>query len=112
MWVVVPPAVLLGFFLLLLRDAARTDAGRAHRQARAAAARSRDEVRFEREEMRPERPDLAEDEARESPAVPEVAQAEPAAEVTYQAKIIDISARVTDQLYDQYTDAAERAVGD
>ncbi len=127
-WVAVPPTVLLGFFLLLLRDAARTDsartgaartgaartdAGRAHRQAPAAtAARSRDEVRFEREEMRPERPDRAEDEAGESPAVPEVAQAEPAAEVTHQAQIIDISARVTDQLYDQYTDAAERAVGD
>ena len=111
-WVVVPPAVVLGFFLMLLRDAARTDAGRAHRQAQAAAAPSRDEVRFDREEMRPERPEAAEDEAGESPAVPQVAQAEPAAEVTHQAQIIDISARITDQLYDQYTDAAERAVGD
>ena len=36
-WVVVPPAVLLGFFLLLLREAARTDAERAHRHALAAA---------------------------------------------------------------------------
>jgi hypothetical protein len=33
-------------------------------------------------------------------------------ETEFSAKIIDISARVTDQLYDQYTDAAERAVGD
>jgi hypothetical protein len=112
-WVVVPPAVVLGFFMLLLRDAARTDAERARRPAQAAAAaRSRDEVQFERQEMRPERPDRAEDEAAESPAVPEVAQAEPAAEITHQAQIIDISARVSDQLYDQYTDAAERAVGD
>ena len=28
------------------------------------------------------------------------------------AEIIDISARVSDQLYDQYADAAARAVGD
>ena len=112
-WVVVPPAVLLGFFVLLLREAARTDAGRARRQAQAATvARAQDEVRFEREEMRPERPDPAEYEAAEDPAAPGVAAAEPAAEVSYQAQIIDISARVNDQLYDQYTDAAERAVGD
>ena len=36
----------------------------------------------------------------------EASQPQPAAE------IIDISARVTDQLYDQYADAAVRAVGD
>jgi hypothetical protein len=36
----------------------------------------------------------------------EAAQAEPG------AQIIDISGRVTDQLYDQYADAAVRAVGD
>jgi hypothetical protein len=28
------------------------------------------------------------------------------------AEVIDISARVSDQVYDQYADAAERAVGD
>ena len=44
-----------------------------------------------------------------SEPAPEAAeQAEPAAT----AEIIDISARVNDQLYDQYTDAANRAVGD
>ncbi len=32
--------------------------------------------------------------------------------VAYSAEIIDISGRVSDQLYDQYTDAAHRAVGD
>ena len=48
------------------------------------------------------------------PAVPDVAeQAEPVIEVAaYSAEIIDISARVNDQFYDQYTDAANRAVGD
>jgi hypothetical protein len=51
------------------------------------------------------------------PVTPDVAeQAEPAVEVVevvaYSAEIIDISGRVSDQLYDQYTDAAHRAVGD
>ena len=32
--------------------------------------------------------------------------------VAYSAEIIDISGRVGDQFYDQYTDAANRAVGD
>ena len=48
------------------------------------------------------------------PVAPDVAeQAEPVIEVVaYSAEIIDISGRVSDQLYDQYTDAANRAVGD
>ena len=48
------------------------------------------------------------------PAAPDVAeQAEPVVEVAaYSAEIIDISERVGDQFYDQYTDAANRAVGD
>ena len=48
------------------------------------------------------------------PVAPDTAQpAEPVVEVVaYSAEIIDISARVNDQLYDQYTDAANRAVGD
>ena len=33
-------------------------------------------------------------------------------EITATAEIIDISARVSEQVYDQYIDAAERAVGD
>ena len=41
-------------------------------------------------------------------STPEAPEAEP----TPIAEIIDISARVNDQVYDQYTDAAERAVGD
>ena len=48
------------------------------------------------------------------PVAPDVAeQAGPVVEVVaYSAEIIDISERVGDQLYDQYTDAANRAVGD
>jgi hypothetical protein len=33
-------------------------------------------------------------------------------ETSWSAEIIDISARLSDQLYDQYADAAVRAVGD
>jgi len=85
-WVGVPPAVLLGMYVLLLREAALADAEQARRrasmQARVRAARRRA---------------YAEEMARE---------AEPS------AQIIDISARVADQLYDQYADATVRAVGD
>jgi hypothetical protein len=101
-WVIIPPGVLLGGFLLLLREASRSDAKRARREAELATRRRRME--------------------RESQAVPaapaetgydEIAgAAEVVVETEVTAKIIDISARVTDQLYDQYTDAAERAVGD
>jgi hypothetical protein len=103
-WVIVPPGALLGGFLLLLRETARSDAERARRHADLTTQRQR-----------------ADRESRAvpaAPAVPAVAgpdRAEVVAEVVeteFSAKIIDISARVTDQLYDQYTDAAERAVGD
>jgi hypothetical protein len=99
-WVIVPPGVLLGAFLLLLRETSRSDAQRARRQAELTARRRR-----------------AEREAQAVPAAPAVAghdqgAAEVVVETEFTAKIIDISARVTDQLYDQYTDAAERAVGD
>jgi len=100
-WVIVPPGALLGGFLLLLRETARSDAERARRHA----------------DLTTQRPH-ADRESRAVPAAPAVAGpdlAEVVAEVVeteFSAKIIDISARVTDQLYDQYTDAAERAVGD
>jgi hypothetical protein len=101
-WVIIPPGVLLGGFLLLLRETSRSDAKRARRQAELAARRRR-----------------VERESRAVPAAPaetgydEIAgTAEVVVETEVTAKIIDISARVTDELYDQYTDAAERAVGD
>ena len=40
------------------------------------------------------------------------ASAPDAAEPPSGAEVIDISGRITDQVYDQYSDAAERAVGD
>jgi hypothetical protein len=85
-WVCIPPAALLGVYLLLLRETAVADADQARRRAakdmRIQAAREREHaVAMEREEQ---------------PS----------------AQIIDISARVADQLYDQYADATVRAVGD
>jgi hypothetical protein len=84
--VLIPPAAMLGLYLLLLREVAVADAEQANRQAaqeaRVQAARQR-----------------ADEAAREP-------EPEPVAE------IIDISDRVGDQLYDQYADAAVRAVGD
>jgi len=81
-WVCVPPAVMLGAYLLLLREAAVADAEqvrwRAYEYQRAQAAR--EFARAERHERT--------------------------------AQVIDISDRLGDQLYDQYADATMRAVGD
>ena len=86
-WVCIPPAVLLGMYLLLLREAAIADAERA-RWLAAMELRRADDERADRAQA-PQTPDE-----------------EPSAEV------IDISARVGDMLYDQYADATVRAVGD
>jgi hypothetical protein len=85
-WACVPPAGMLGMYLLLLREAALADAGKARRRAAL--------------EMRLQAARLREDAAWAANAEERSAQ------------IIDISARVGDQLYDQYADATIRAVGD
>ena len=93
-WVVIPPTVMLTGFVLLLREAARIDAGR----ARAAASR---------------RGHGAGADAGASPGAQAGAGApDPALVGAPDAQVIDISARVGDQLYDQYADAEVRAVGD
>jgi len=89
-WIIVPPVGMLGLLVLLLHEAARADAEVAERRAAVHAAR-------------------AAQLAARKPAARE-AQVSAAPEPT--AQIIDISARVSDQLYDQYADAAVRAVGD
>ena len=81
-WALIPPGGMLGIYLLLLREAALADA----EQARWRAAEGR----------RPQ-------------AARHVAYVEPAEST---AQVIDISDRLGDQLYDQYADAAIRAVGD
>jgi hypothetical protein len=110
-WVIVPPGVLLAGFLLLLREAARSDRARAHHQAHTAEPRGTETGEAgagprRRPGAQPDEPEVFERIA----STPEAPQPEPAPAPT--AEIIDISARVNDQLYDQYTDAAERAVGD
>ncbi len=85
-WACVPPAGMLGMYLLLLREAALADAEQARRRAAM-------ELRVQTARQR-------------AHTVPEETAEE------HSAEIIDISARVGDQLYDQYADATIRAVGD
>jgi hypothetical protein len=92
LWICVPPAGLLVLYVLLLREVALADAELARKRAAWEAAQDRAYRRY-----------MAAQAEREAY---EAAQAEPG------AQIIDISGRVTDQLYDQYADAAVRAVGD
>jgi hypothetical protein len=89
-WACIPPATVLCVYVLLLREASRVDAEQAQRYAVAQAREARVRV-------------AAQQRAHEA-ALAEAAR--PSAE------IIDISARVGDQLYDQYADATVRAVGD
>lgn len=120
-WVVIPPAVMLSGFVLLLREAARSDREQAERVAHALAAEAR-RSRSDAGSWRRAAPVTAETLERvvSKPVAPDVADApdladapEPVVEVVaYSAEIIDISGRVGDQFYDQYTDAANRAVGD
>ncbi len=92
-WVVVPPMMMFGGFVMLLREAARTDADRARRLAAHAGS-----VRQS---------------AADSVVATETVRAPvQAPKPAWTAEIIDISARLGDQLYDQYADAAVRAVGD
>ena len=79
---------MLGMYVLLLRETALADAERAHRRGQAGRCRP-------------------------------PARAWPASRAAWAARtpqptaqIIDISARLQDQLYDQYEDATNRAVGD
>jgi len=86
-WVCVPPAVMLGMYLLLLREAALADAENARwRASQAQLTRQR--------------------------ARAHAARARAARALQHTAQIIDISERLGDQLYDQYADATVRAVGD
>jgi hypothetical protein len=86
-WIVIPPTVLLTGYVVLLREFAHIDAARARRaEVRARAG----------QEPVPATANLGSD----APAAPGGAE------------IIDISGRVGDQVYDQYSDAANQAVGD
>ena len=101
-WTIVPPAIMLGLYVLLLREAAQADAENELRRAEA-------EIRWTEAQ--------AAAEAAHAAAVARARERESLAAQAPQpsAEIIDITARTArdrDQLYDQYADATVRAVGD
>ena len=115
-WVVVPPAVMLGGFVLLLREAARSDTERAWAAAWRDSRRTgaSDAAADGPESQQADPADGAQAGAAEVQAGISGAQAgvpNPQAGAPG-AEIIDISGRIGDQLYDQYADAEVRAVGD
>jgi hypothetical protein len=105
-WIVIPPAVLLAGYLALLRRFAHIDAERARRAARTrhAAARAGAGQEPASPEPLPGTPATGTE--------PDLDGAPEAPEAPGGAEIIDISGRIGDQVYDQYADAAHRAVGD
>ena len=94
-WVAVPPVLMLGGYLMLLREASRADRERALLDAAAYRDEQRRRYAEEQEARR----------ASEAPAAPVVSPT---------ARVIDISERVRDEdeIYDQYADGTRRAVGD
>jgi hypothetical protein len=96
-WIVIPPAVLLTGYVVLLRQFAHMDAEQARRAARIRRAHA--------QAGRAPVPAAA-------PAVGEPDLGSDAPAAPGGAEIIDISGRIGDQVYDQYSDAANRAVGD
>src|SRR5690348_15748769 len=102
-WIVIPPTVLLTGYVVLLRQFAHIDAERARRAARIRRAGARAQGSQE----------LAVDSVpAAAPASGEPDTASDAPPAPGGAEIIDISGRIGDQVYDQYSDAANRAVGD
>lgn len=98
-WVIIPPTLMLLGYVLVLREAAQVDSERASARATARAeARAATERAMQ----------LARTRARAQQAAAARAADEPAPD----AEIIDISAQVGQEFYDQYADARLRAVGD
>jgi hypothetical protein len=93
-WICVPPAAMLLLYALLLREIAMADAEMARKRHEWMIGQEQQHARV----------------ARARAVAAERAAAVAAADAG--AQIIDISGRVGDQLYDQYADAAVRAVGD
>jgi hypothetical protein len=112
-WICVPPVAMLVLYVALLREIALADAELARKREAWEAARARDAAVARARAARPARhprpgqsqPDQPDDWRREQE------RAEPESPERT-AEIIDISGRVGDQFYDQYADAAVRAVGD
>jgi hypothetical protein len=103
-WAAVPPAAILTLYVLLLREVAKAEAESARRRAHQGVQWSQESQWSQAAQE--EQAANAAMAARSGPARRAPAGPEPIADV------IDISSRVSDQLYDQYADAATRAVGD
>ncbi len=97
-WVVVPPAGMLVGYLILLREAAHADAelNQARRRPASQAGKAMHRAR------------------RAAPTADAGLAAEPvmSAATAGTAQILDITERVSEEIYDQYADAKLRAVGD
>jgi hypothetical protein len=95
-WTAVPPFLMLGSYLLLLREAARADAEHAHSwaEAQARAVQAAHSAELDRER------------ARQADAV---SPPQPTAEII---TLSTLASPADDQPYDQYADAEIRAVGD
>lgn len=98
-WVTVPPFLMLGGYIMLLREARRADA----EHAMLAVAARQDALAHQEQQRRRA--------AREAARLRAAEKRREAGE-QQTARIIDISDRVKDELYDQYADAEQRAVGD
>jgi hypothetical protein len=104
-WIVIPPTVLLTGYLVLLREFTHIDAERARHATRIRGAEAG--APASQEPMAPREPVPA---AMPATGGSDIGSGTPVAPDG--AEIIDISARIGDQVYDQYADAANRAVGD
>ncbi len=132
-WLAAPPAFMLAGFLVLLREAAKIDAERARPPALAtgtdAGSAAGQQDHAPAWQPAPARVHATATPAATTPlpaaalatASPHTASPHTAGppgqkwagqHVEATAQVIDIFDRVGDQLYDQYADAAERAVGD
>jgi hypothetical protein len=104
-WIVIPPAALLAGYLVLLREFAHIDAGRARGTARIRGTGS--PAQADQEPAASGEPVPAGSPTASESGLGLGSPGSPAG-----AEIIDISGRIGDQVYDQYADAANRAVGD
>lgn len=114
-WVALPPVGMLGGYVMLLREVARADAEL--RQARATATRAgRARPRAERHSTMHTAIGGATTAAARNTGVTAATDAAaatpPHADRSGAARIVNITERLGDDIYDQYTDAKLRAVGD
>jgi len=108
-WICVPPAGMLVLYVLLLREIAQADAELARKRDAWLARADRQAADARRQRAH----DAWAPRAAQASGTDRLDGAESVSwPVEQTAKIIDFSRRVGDQLYDQYADAAVRAVGD